>query len=187
MQSIHIIATDDIIHHLTYIVASLGLSGVEDDLSVVCERHLRVPDGDMALARRLSSFRLSSEGIDPCMQFHAPFMSLCNHPCQRIPVGLRCPTLFCCEEAAPRFQVALVEGITFRSDLEDDGVDPILLQFIELIRESVLHLLSGHSDELSVDALYPCSSKFAFSGTLFGSDECSLLTCREDGGGKTKE
>lgn len=95
------------------------------------------------------------------MQLHATLVTLLNHPLQRIPVRRRSLSLLSCKEAAPRFDVAFIQRITLCSYLKEDGVDAVLLQLVELIGKCLLHLLCGHSDELSVYALYPSPAKLS--------------------------
>ena len=161
METVDIIAADDIVDHPADIVAVLRLPRIEDILSVVSEDAARFSCCNMVGGQLMGGLGLCPIRIDPRMEFHAPFVALVYHPLERIPVRRRCQPLLSGEETAPRLQFAGVERIALRSYLEDDGVDAVLLQFVELIRQRALHFLGRHTEELSVHALYPCSSELS--------------------------
>ena len=94
------------------------------------------------------------------MQFHAAFVTLGNHPLQWVPPGIF--ALLTGEETAPRFYRAWIERVAFRTHLEDYCVHAVLLQFVELVRKSLLHRLFAHALELSVDSLNPSAAELAF-------------------------
>ena len=117
----------------------------------------------------LHSYMLGVEGarelgfctirVQPCVKLHATLVTLLNHPLQRVPIRLRRLALHTGEETAPRLNIALIESVALGTHLEEDGVHTILLQLVELIGKRLLHLLCGHSDELSVHTLNPRSAK----------------------------
>ena len=113
-------------------------------------------------SQRRCALRLRTIRINPRMQLHTTLMTLVYHPLQRVPIGRRCLTLLACQETTPRFYATLIERITFRTHLEDNRVDTIFLEFIQLIRQSLLHLLRSHSQELSVHTLNPSTAKLTF-------------------------
>ena len=125
------------------------------------------------------SFRLGTEGIDPGVDFHIPFVAFLHHPCQRVPSGVL--ALRTGKEAAPGLIKAGIEGIGLAADLEHDGVDACRLANVELMGEALLHLLGAESLELSVDALYPCPTKFTLGRRT------QLCRCGEMAGNKAKE
>ena len=113
------------------------------------------------------------------MKLHAPLMALFYHPLQRVPIGLWCLSLLACEEPAPWFYIALIECVAFGSDLENDGIDTVFFEFIQLIEQRLLHLLGGHTQELSVDALYPCSPELTFDWSLRMEQRRSMEQCEK--------
>ena len=86
MQPIHIITTHDVAHHMTDEVTALGNGGIQDILIIILEHPLRMPDGYMTTVELMGGFCLGPVRIDPGMQFHASFMTLRDHPLQRIPI-----------------------------------------------------------------------------------------------------
>lgn len=64
-----------------------------------------------------------------------------------------------CKEATPWLQFTGIKGITLWPHLEYDGIDPIFSQLVKLVCQCLLHALGSHSQELSIDALYPCASE----------------------------
>ena len=121
-------------------------------------------DCDMACSERRRAFRLGTERIDPSVQLHAPLVALFYHPLQWVPVRLRCTSLLTGKVTAPRLQVTLIERITLRTHLKDDGIDTISLQNIELSAQFLLDGLCGHALKLAVDTLNPCTAELSLLG-----------------------
>ena len=116
----------------------------------------------MVLCQLVGGLCLGTIGVNPSVQLHAAFMALLNHPLQRVPEGSGCKSLLCCQESAPRFDAALVECITFRANLKEDGIHAVFLQFVELIGQRALHLIAPHACPLSVNSLYPGTYELTF-------------------------
>ena len=170
MQSVDIITADNVFDHPADIVAVLRLSRIEDVLSVVREYTARFSHCDVVGGQLMCGFGLCPVGIDPRMEFHTTFVALAYHPLERIPVRRRRQSLLSGKETAPRLQFTGVEGITLGSYLEDNGVDTILLQFVELIRQGALHFLGRHTEKLSVHTLNPCASELSLLLRAVGRD-----------------
>ena len=164
MDTVDIIAGDDILGHLTDIVAVLWHTGIENKHIVVSKAGHRLSDSDMLRGQLLGGLRLGAIGIDPGVQFHPTLMALGNHPLKGIPVRLRGLTLLTGEETAPRLKLALIEGIALRAYLEDNHIHTVLLQLVELIGQRLLHLLGTHPLKLSVDTLNPRATHFSLLG-----------------------
>ena len=159
MQSVNIVACQDVTDHLADEVTVLLDGRIQQRQSVILEATLRIAVDDVVVSIAMRRLRLGTIGVDPCVQLHATLMTLINHPLQGVPIGLRCPTLLACQIIAPRLQLTLVERITLRAHLEDDGIAAILSQLVQLIAQRLLHLQSWHALKLSVDTLYPCSTE----------------------------
>ena len=162
VKPVHVVATDDVSHYVADVVAALGHAGIQDVLPVVLEHPFRMPHGDMRPGELFRCLGLCPVRIDPRVNFHSSLMALRHHPCERIPKGRRRQSLRACKEPAPRLEVALVEGIALWSDLKDDGIHSVFLQFVELKPQRPLHLFRSHTDPLSVDGLNPSSPEIAF-------------------------
>ena len=104
---------------------------------------------------------LGTIGVDPGMEFHAAAVALVDHPLQRVPVRRWCLALHARQELAPGFYLAGIECIALGSDLEDNGIDAILLQFVELPGKHRLNLLGTLPHKLSIDALNPCATELS--------------------------
>ena len=63
--------------------------------------------------------------------------------------------------AAPRLQLTGIERIALHANLEEDGVDAVLLQVVELACEHRLHAVATNVLELSVDGLNPSPAEFS--------------------------
>ena len=165
MQAIDIITGDDIPDDVTDIVTA-GLEGrIEQCQTIVLESPLRMLHNNMIAGIGMSYLRLGTIRVYPGMQFHTATVTLVNHPLQGIPIGSRSPTLLCCEIIAPGLQLTLIEGITLRTYLENDGITAIFLQLVKLIGQRALHLFGTHALKLSIDTLNP------------GTTELSLRLC----------
>ena len=112
------------------------------------------------LSHRSSSV-LGTIRINPGMQFHASAMTLFHHPLQRVPIRRRSHTLLSCQISAPGFQLAFIKSIALCSHLKDDGIDAILLKFVELTAKHVLYLFCRFAQILSVHTLYPHTTKLS--------------------------
>ena len=164
VNTVDIITGDDILCHFADIIAVLSHTRIQDKHIIVSKTTHGFPNGNMIRGQLLGGLRLSTIGIDPGMQFHATLVTLVDHPLQRIPVRLRSFTLLTCEETAPRFEFALIEGVALRTYLEDNHIHTVLLQLVELIGQRLLHLLGTHTLKLSVDALNPRTTHFSLLG-----------------------
>ena len=61
---------------------------------------------------------------------------------------------------------AMNKGIRLATHLEDDSINPTLLQRIQLMGQISLHLVTAHTLELTVDNLNPRTSEFTFGHCL---------------------
>ena len=141
VDAIHVVTADDVLGYSTDIVAVLGNARIKDGEPVVRKATLGMLYGDVVGGQHRGALGLGTVGIDPGVELHTAGVTLLNHPLQGVPIGLGCPTLLTCQETAPGLDVALVEGVTLGTYLENDGVDTGLLQLVELIDERLLHLL----------------------------------------------
>ena len=162
VQSVNIVTFHDVHHDGTDVVAILLHGWIQQCQSVIVEAALRMTARHMSRTQGVGSLRLGAIGIDPGVQLHTTLVALFNHPLQRVPIRLWCLALLTCQEVAPWLQLTLIEGITLWAHLKDDSVATILLQFVQLVRECLLHLLGRHALELSVDTLYPCPTELTF-------------------------
>ena len=96
------------------------------------------------------------------MQLHITSVTLLYHPLERIPVWIGRSTLLSCKIAAPRFQLAGIQGIALTSYLKEDGIDTILLKVIQLTCQYLLHAVTTHALKLTINTLNPSSSELPF-------------------------
>ena len=162
MQTVNIIACHDVANYFTDVVTILFQGGIQQGQSVIAEATLRILNHHMVGGIGMGRLGLGTIGINPGMQLHATLMALFYHPCQRIPIGLWSLPLYTCQIIAPRLYRTLIQGITLWSHLEDNGIATIFLQLVQLVAQRLLHLLGGHALKLSVDTLYPCTTKLTF-------------------------
>ena len=140
MQSIDIVAAKDVANDMTYILTVFIVGGIEDILSVVLEYEIAASLCNMLWRQDIRGLGLGTIGIYPCMEFHATLVALLHHPLQGVPIRRRRLALLPREETAPRLDAALIEGVALGAHLEDDGVGTILLQFVQLIGQGLLHV-----------------------------------------------
>ena len=88
MQSINIIALDNISHYLTDIIFVLRNTGIKDILTVISKDTLRMFYGKMSISQSIGVLRLGAIGIYPGMYFHATSVTLSDHPFQWIPIRI---------------------------------------------------------------------------------------------------
>ena len=84
-------------------------------------------------------------------------MALFNHPRQGIPIRVRRRSLLAGQIPAPRLQLTGIQGIALAPHLEKDSIDTILLQIIQLTCQNLLHTVTLHTLELTVNTLNPCA------------------------------
>ena len=171
MQSVDIIACQDISYHLADIVTILSQCRIQQCQSIILEAALRITTYHMISGISMCRLGLGTIRVNPSMQLHTTLMTLLYHPLQRVPIRLWCLTLLTSKIIAPRLYLTLVECITLWAHLEDDSITTILLQLVELISQHLLHLLSRHTLKLSVDTLYPCTTKFTLHLRPCGASE----------------
>ena len=164
MDSIHVIAAHDVLHHLTDIVAVGGDAWVQDTQAVVREYSFGMGDCDMIVGKHRRPLGAGTIGIEPRMQLHPTLVALLHHPIQRVPIGRGSLTLHTRQETAPRLVFAFVERVALRAHLEDDGVHPILLQFVELASQLLLYGHRALTLELAIHTLNPRPAELAFRG-----------------------
>ena len=161
VNTVNIVTCYDIAHYVANVIAVLGNTRVQYEQVVILETALWVAYGNMADSKFLRGFCFGTVGVDPCVQFHAASVTLVDHPLQRVPIWIGRFSLLSCKKAAPRFNLTLIESVTFGTYLKDDNVDAVFLQFVELIGERLLHFLGTHALELPIDALYPCPTELS--------------------------
>ena len=171
MQSVHVITCQNIADHLADEVAILLDGRIQQCQTIVVEATLRIAVGHMIAGQRVCRLGFGTIGINPCVQLHIALMTLLYHPLQRVPIRLGRPTLLARQIVAPRLQLTLIECIALRAHLEDDGITTILLQFVQLVAQRLLHLLCGHTLKLSVDTLYPGTTELALGLRPCGASE----------------
>ena len=162
MNSIDIIARDNILHYLANIISILFQRWIQDELSVVRNHTIRMKQGHVIGGQLRRTFCFGSERIYPCMEFHPTLMTLVYHPLKRVPIRRRSHTLSTCEKTAPRFQLTLVKGIALGTHLEDNSIDAVLLKLVQLMKEVLLHSLRTQSLKLPIDTLNPRSPELTF-------------------------
>ena len=162
VQTIYIIAAHNVVYHLINIFPVGRIARVENKLSCIRKYLTRLLNGNMITSQSISTLSFGTIRINPRMQFHPALMTLLNHPLQRIPKRIGRLSLHACQETAPWFITTLIERIALGPHLEDDGIDTILLQFIQLITQRALHVGRSHSFELAIYTLNPSASKLTF-------------------------
>lgn len=162
VQTIHIIATHNVVYHLINIFPVGWVTRVENKLSCIRKYLAGLLDGNMIAGQSGSTLGFGTIRINPCVQFHSALMTLFYHPLQWIPKRVWCLSLHACQETTPWFITTLIERIALGPHLEDDGIDTILLQFIQLITQRALHVGRSHSFELPIYTLNPSPSKLTF-------------------------
>ena len=165
MDAVDIVTGHDILGHLTNIITVLSYTRVQYKQLVVGETVHGLAHTDMIGCQHLRALGLSAIGIDPSVQLHPTFMTLVDHPLQGIPIRTGGFTLLTRQESTPGFELALIEGVTLRTHLEDDHVHTVLLQLVKLIGQRLLHLLCSHTLELSVNTLDPRTAHLPLLGT----------------------
>ena len=161
MYAIHIISAHNIASHLADIVAILGDSRVEEEQAIVVEETFRMASILMIRSQCRRSLCLGAIRINPCMQLHTSCMTLFNHPLQRVPIRVRRKALLTGQITTPRLQLTGIERIAFHSNLEENGIDAVLLKVVELARKHSLHTVATNVLKLSVDCLNPSSTEFS--------------------------
>ena len=123
VQSVHVVAAEDVACHMADVGTVLRDAGVEDHQTAVLETAFGVTHGIVLGGQGRGTCRLGTVGVDPGMDLHATLVALFHHPGQGIPVGVRGKSLLPGEVAAPGLQAALIEGIALGTYLEEDGID----------------------------------------------------------------
>ena len=135
METVDVVAAHDIGCHTAGIVGCLLETWVQEHKVVIAEAEIRMllHHAHRRYLTHRGGTMLGTVRINPGMNLHATAVTLLYHPLQGVPVWRRCLALHTRKILAPRFEVALVEGIALGSHLEDDGIHAILLQFVELV------------------------------------------------------
>ena len=161
VQSVNIVTTYDISHYPADIVAILLFCRIEQIQSVIGKHQVRTFKHYIVACKLVSHLCFRTERVYPCMKFHTTLVAFVNHPLQRVPIWHGCHTLLSCQETAPWLYATFIQGITFWSHLEYNGINTILLQLIKLVCECLLHFLCPQTHELTVYALNPCTAKLS--------------------------
>ena len=161
VDTVHVVAGDDVACHLADVVAVLWNAGIQDGQPVILEAVLRLALGYVVGSQQGSALGTGTVGVNPCVQLHTATMALVNHPAQGVPVRRRGLSLPSGKETAPRLDATFVEGVTLRTYLKDNGVHTVAPQLVQLVAERLLHLLRPHSLELTVNTLNPGTAHFA--------------------------
>ena len=171
VEAVDVVAAYYVVDNLADVIPVLWNTRIEYVQYIVGKHPFGICYGYVVGGQGGSTLCLGAIGVYPRMQFHSALMALVYHPLQGVPVRRWRLSLNTCKEAAPRLELALVEGITLWTHLENDGVDTITLQFIKLLRQGSLHSRRGHTLELSVYTLYPRTPEFPFLGISRNEDE----------------
>ena len=132
VQSVHIVASDDVLYDHASVHAVGFQGGIEDIKVAILEIavgmfHTIVVGGELT-----GAFGLGPVGIDPGVQFHATGMTLIHHPCQGIPAIGGGKALLTRQVAAPGLITRLVERVALSTYLEKNGIDTCSMQHVEL-------------------------------------------------------
>ena len=165
VYSVYIVTTHDIFCHLTDVIAILLDTRIKNKQIVVSKTVAWLAYSYVILGQLVSNLSLSTEWVNPCVQLHTALMALGNHPLQRIPVRRWCFALNASKKTAPRLNLALIQSVALRTNLEYNQVYAILLQLVQLVSQRLLHFLGSQILELSVNTLYPCSTHFSLLST----------------------
>ena len=108
MQSVNVIAAQDVSYDITYIPAVFIVCRIKYILSVIFKYHVGPLACYMVGGKGIGVFRLRTVRVYPGMKFHASLMALVNHPLQRVPIRRRGLALLSGQESAPRLYIALI-------------------------------------------------------------------------------
>ena len=161
VQSVNVVAADDVAHHLADVFAVLRYSGIEEQQLAILEEALRMLEIGVGGGQHGGACRLGAVGVYPSVELHAAAVALVNHPLEGVPVGLGCHALLTGEKSAPGLQLAGVEGVALSPDLEEDGIDMAALQGIEMPPQGGLHPVAAQGLELSVNTLDPAAPELS--------------------------
>ena len=102
VDPVHIVAGDDVAHHLAGVGAHLWEAGIEEQLLAVADKPLGMLAGGVPRGDGGADVGDSAVGIDPGVELDEALVADLDHKGKRVPEWLRCPTLLSGEEAAPR-------------------------------------------------------------------------------------
>ena len=160
VETIHVVTAHDVGSHIADVTLIFHDARIEEQQSIIAQEAFGILKIGVCGGKFFRTLGFGTERIDPRVQLHATVMTLVDHPREWIPT--RILTLTSGEKFAPRFVVALIEGIGFCTHLKHHGIDATGLQNIELAGEIGLHLLATHALELSIDTLNPSTAHLAF-------------------------
>ena len=136
VDSVHIIAGHNIRHDLTDIFTTLGKCRVEVQLVSISNKPFRMLIIYM---------------------FRRQLVLLHRVPHRRRHLSL-CP----CQKTAPRFMLRSIQRIRFGTHLKDNRINTRPLKRVQLANQCLFQSFCGNTAKLSVDSLYPCSTKLTF-------------------------
>ena len=103
MDGVYVVTRDNIAHNAANVLARLGLSGVEIQLTRIAYEKIGIFIIGMKRRKRRRALGLCPVRINPRMKLHASLVALVYHELQRIPHRSGCLALYTGQEAAPRF------------------------------------------------------------------------------------
>ena len=167
VNSIHIVARNDVPYHAADELAARRYARVEEYLFVVADEPFGMFMVDVRIRKRRIASRAGAIGIEPGVELHVAAMALGDEEGHQVEIPFGGEALLAGVEAAPRFQFRGIEGIGFGAYLEDDGVDAAPLEIVQFADEAPFHLRDGHLGVFALEgSLYPCAPELALSALV---------------------
>ena len=135
MNAVHIVALQNVAHHLADEITVLLICRIKQHLPVVTEKPMRLTVRQMVGGQRLLGGRRHPVGIEPSMELHAAAVCLGDGEFHRIPHRIRSFAPFAGQPCAPGLQLRLVDGIGRRPHLEYHHIAAGILQLVELVHD----------------------------------------------------
>ena len=132
MNTLHVVARHDVLYNHANPCTGNGQSRIKIPLLGVLPEPLGMLAPHMlgANLRRVRFRQIHPIGVEPHMHFHVACVRLLNSPLQRVP-NERC-TLLSCQPMTCRLKLAVIQRISRRPHLENNGIDSQTLQRIQL-------------------------------------------------------
>jgi len=162
VDSVHIIAGHNIRHDFTDIFTTLGKCRVEVQLVSISNKPFRMLIIYMFRRQLVLQGGFHPIRINPGMKLHIPFPAFLNHELHRVPHRRRHLSLCPCQKTAPRFMLRSIQRIRFGTHLKDNRINTRPLKRVQLANQCLFQSFCGNTAKLSVDSLYPCSTKLTF-------------------------
>ena len=127
VDGIHVVTLHDVDHHRANPRTAFGQSRIEVEPFVKDDEILGMQPVEV-IARQVEVLRhIHAVRIDPGVELHATIVTKADQVFHRVPFRLWCLALLTRQETAPGLIAAAIERITFRSRLEDDGIEACLI------------------------------------------------------------